>query len=228
MLHALLPSGHFTRQAASPCRSPSESARSWPLASVVIVPGIAAAKPLTGNVACTLSGTAVISPGLPLANDPPVTATKTYTSTTTFTGTLSNCTGEQQNINTKKGFGPIDHGTTTAVGKTKYKKGMNLPDCIGLTSPSVTTVLKATTLFMDASNNLVGKSVAKLTVGAATLGPPTSFPSTGTVSGGNAFKKESVTVVANLSNAGGPAGACNAGASTTFIFDDGTSTLDIH
>ena len=36
-MHALLPSGHFTKQAASPCRSPSESVRSWPLASVVIV-----------------------------------------------------------------------------------------------------------------------------------------------------------------------------------------------
>ena len=198
------------------------------LSAVIMAPGIAAAKPLTGTVACTLSGTAVISPGLPLQNDPPVAAKKTYTSTTTFTGTLTGCTGDQQNINTKKGFGPIDHGTTAAVGKTKYKKGMNLPDCIGLTSPTVPTVLKATTLFMDAKGNLVGKSVAKLTVGAATLGPPTSFPSTGTVSGGNAFKKESVTAIANLSNAGGPAGACNAGASTNFIFDDGSSTIEIH
>ena len=97
------------------------------LSAVIMVPGIAAAKPLTGTVACTLSGTATITPGLPLQNDPPVAATKTYTSTTTFTGTLTGCTGDQQNINTKKGFGPIDHGTTTAVGKTKYKKGMNLP-----------------------------------------------------------------------------------------------------
>jgi hypothetical protein len=37
LLHALLPSGHFARQAASPCRSPSESAASWALANVVIV-----------------------------------------------------------------------------------------------------------------------------------------------------------------------------------------------
>jgi hypothetical protein len=37
LLHALLPSGHFTKQAASPCRSPSESAPSWALASVVTV-----------------------------------------------------------------------------------------------------------------------------------------------------------------------------------------------
>jgi hypothetical protein len=36
LLHALLPSGHFTKQAASPCRSPSESAASWAFASVVI------------------------------------------------------------------------------------------------------------------------------------------------------------------------------------------------
>ena len=115
-----------------------------------------------------------------------------------------------------------------AIGKTKYKKGVPLPDCIGLTSPSVPTVLKSTTLFFDAAGNNVGKSVAKLTVGAATLGPPTSFPSTGAVSGGNAFKKETITAVANLSNAGGPAGACNAGASTTFEFTDGTSTIDIH
>src|SRR6266404_8721495 len=37
LLHALLPSGHFTKQAASPCRPPSESAPSWALASAVIV-----------------------------------------------------------------------------------------------------------------------------------------------------------------------------------------------
>jgi hypothetical protein len=36
LLHALLPSGHFTKQAASSCRSPSESAPSWAPASVVI------------------------------------------------------------------------------------------------------------------------------------------------------------------------------------------------
>jgi len=198
------------------------------LASVVMAPGIAAAKPLTGNVSCVINGTAVISPGLPLQNNPPVNATKTYTSTVTFTGDLTNCTGTQQNINTKKGFGPIDHGTTAAVGKTKYKKGMALPDCIGLTSPTVPTVLKATTLFFDAKGNNVGKSVAKLTVGPAVLTPVTSFTSTGAVSGGNAFKKETITVTSNLSNAGGPAGACNAGASTTFEFKDGTSTIDIH
>jgi hypothetical protein len=37
LLHALSASGHFTKQAASPCRSRSESAPSWALASVVIV-----------------------------------------------------------------------------------------------------------------------------------------------------------------------------------------------
>ena len=198
------------------------------LSAVIMAPGIAAAKPLTGTVSCVLSGTAVISPGLPLQNNPPVNATKTYTSTTTFTGALTGCTGEQQNINTKKGFGPIDHGTVAASGKTKYKKGMALPDCIGLTSPTVPTVLKTTILFFDAKGNNVGKSVTKGTVGPATLGPPTSFPVSGPVSGGNAFKKETVTVVSNLSNPGGPAGACLAGASTTFEFTDGTSTFDIH
>ena len=198
------------------------------LSAVIMAPGIAAAKPLAGNVNCTIKGQAVISPGLPLVNDPPVNATKTYKSTVVFTGDLTDCSGDQQNINTKKGFGPITHGTTSAKGVTKYKKGMALPDCLGLTSPTVPTVLKATTLFFDANNNNVGKVVAKLTVGAATLGPPTSFPVSGPVSGGNAFKKETVTVVSNLSNAGGPAGACNAGSSTTFEFTDGTSTLDIH
>ena len=192
------------------------------LSTVIMAPGVAAAKPLTGTVSCVLKGSAVITPGLPLGTDQ--TAAKTYKSTTTFTGTLDQCSGEQQNINTKKGYGPIDHGTTTAVGTTKYKKGTVLPSCIALTSPTVPTVLKATTLFYDANNNLVGKTVAKLTVGPATL-TPTSFTSTGLVSGGNAFKKENIVAYAQL--VGDVAGACLGGTSTTFTFTDGASYITV-
>jgi hypothetical protein len=203
------------------------------LANVVMAPGIAAAKPVTGNVSCTLSGKAVITPGLPLQLSPAVQAKKTYKTAVTFNGTFKECTGQQQNINTKKGFGPIDHGTVAAKGKTKYAKGMDLPTCIGLTAPTVPTVFKATTIFMDAKNNIVAKSVATLTVGSATLGPPVSFPSSGPVSGG-AFKGATATTVTNLTNDGGVAGACgvpgdNMGTppSTTFEFTDDTSTLEI-
>jgi len=194
------------------------------LASVVIVPGIAAAKPVTGNVSCTLNGNAVITPALPLQLDPPQIATKNYKTGVLFTGTLTECTGTQQNINTKKGFGPIDHGVTIAKGTTKYKKGMALPSCIGLTAPTVPTTLTAVTTFMDAKGNVVAKSTAKLTVGSASLGPPPSFPSSGLVTGG-AFKGATAITVTNLTN--DLVKACSQTASTTFEFKDGSSTICI-
>src|ERR1700730_18172660 len=40
LMHALSPSGHFTKHAASPCRSPSESAASWAVASGSVVAAI--------------------------------------------------------------------------------------------------------------------------------------------------------------------------------------------
>jgi hypothetical protein len=40
LTHALSPSGHFTKHAASPCRSPSESAASWAVASGMVVAAI--------------------------------------------------------------------------------------------------------------------------------------------------------------------------------------------
>lgn len=197
------------------------------LSAVIMAPGIAAAKPITGNVSCTLKGSAVITPGLPLtATDPPTLATKTLKSSTVFTGTLENCTGAQVNT---KGGAQIDHGTVVAKGKTKYEKGTAVPNCIDLQNPTVRTVLKATVTFMDATGNKIAKSVANLTVGNATIAAQVSFPATGPVTGGNAFKGETATSQANLDGgAANVAAACVGGASTTFSFTDGTSTTEIH
>ena len=100
------------------------------LSTVIIAPGIATAKPVTGNVSCTLTGKATISPGLPLTS--PGNATKNVKTTTTFTGTLSNCTGTQANT---KGGAQIDGGTLTATAKTKTAKGQPLGSCAGLANP---------------------------------------------------------------------------------------------
>src|SRR5215813_3662440 len=108
------------------------------LSAFVIAPGIAAAKPITGNVSCTLSGTATLKPGLPLMS--PGNATKKLKTKITFTGTLSNCTGTQ--VNTKKGL-QIDGGTWTAKGTTITDVGQPLPSCAGLATPATTaTTLK--------------------------------------------------------------------------------------
>jgi hypothetical protein len=194
------------------------------LSTAMMAPGIAAAKPITGNVTCILKGSAVITPGLNLANDPPVTLTKTYKSKVTFTGTLEGCAGTQTNA--KAAF---DHGTVVAKGVTKYAKGETQPDCIGLQNPLHPTMLKSTITFFDATGKKVGKSVATLTVGGATIGGQVSFTSTGTVTGGNSFKGETATAITNLDGPAANIGAsCQGGASTTFHFTDGSSSTDIN
>ena len=194
------------------------------LSSVIMAPGIVAAKPITGDVVCVLQGSAVITPGLNLANDPPVTLTKNYKSKVTFTGTLSECAGTQTNAKA-----PFDHGTVVAKGVTKYLKGETQPDCISLQSPLHPTVLKATIKFMDASGKKVGKSVAMLTVGNAVIGGQVSFTSTGAVTGGNSFKGETAAAIANLDGPAANIGtACVGGKSTTFNFTDGSSQTEIH
>jgi hypothetical protein len=194
------------------------------LSTVIIVPGIAAAKPVTGNVSCTLTGKATISPGLPLTS--PGNATKNVKTTTTFTGTLSNCTGTQANT---KGGAQIDGGSITAVAKTKTAKGQPLGSCAGLADPTAPTVLKATITFTNAGAKLTN-SKANLTVGAAVVGTTVSFPATGPVSGGGAFKGQTVTATAILDKSTADlAAVCQGGASTTFNFSGviGKSTLVI-
>lgn len=191
---------------------------------ITIAPGIATAKPVTGNVSCTLTGTATISPGLPLTS--PGNATKNVTTTTTFTGTLSNCTGTQ--VNTKKGA-QIEGGTVVAKAKSKTAKGQPLGSCAGLASPGAPTVLVAKVTFTNGGAKLTN-SVAKLTVGAAVVGATVSFPATGPVSGGAAFKGQTLTATAILDGSAADLGAlCTGGKSTTFHFTgvSGTSTLVI-
>ncbi len=168
----------------------------WALSAVIITPGIAAAKPVTGNVSCTLTGTATISPGLPLSS--PGAATKKVKTTTTFTGTLSNCTGTQQN--TKKGA-QIDGGTIVAKAKTTTAIGDPLGSCAGLASPTAPTVLKAKVTFTSGGVKLTN-SKADLTVGAAAIGATVQFPASGPVKGG-AFKGQTLTAIAILDK--GPA-----------------------
>ena len=194
------------------------------LSTVIMAPGIAAAKPVTGNVSCTLTGKATISPGLPLVS--PGNATKNVTTKITFSGTLSNCTGTQ--ANTKAGA-QIDGGTLVATGKTKTAKGQPLGSCAGLQTPTTPTVLKAKITFNHAGAKLTN-SVATLTVGGAVVGATVSFPASGPVSGGAAFKGQTVTVNAVLDkDAAGLAALCTGGASTTFNFTGvmGQSTLVI-
>ncbi len=176
---------------------------------------------VSGNVTCVLKGSAVITPGLPLAS--PGNATKTLKTTTTFSGTLSNCSGTQTGT---KGAS-IDGGTLVAVAKTKTAKGSPLPSCLGLAMPTAPTVLKATVKFTSAGKP-IATSKLNLTVGAAVVAQQASFPATGTVSGGNGFKGQSLTANAVLD---GPASAlanfCTGAASTTFTFTDGSSMLEI-
>jgi len=194
------------------------------LSIVIIAPGIAAAKPVTGNVSCTLTGKATISPGLPLTS--PGDAKKNVKTTTTFTGTLSNCTGTQANT---KGGAQIDGGSMVAVAKTKTAKGQPLGSCTGLATPTAPTVLKAKITFTSGGAKLTN-SVASLTVGGAVIGATVSFPASGPVSGGGAFKGQTVTVNAVLDqDTAGLAALCTGGASTTFNFTGvmGKSTLVI-
>src|SRR5262249_29566295 len=87
------------------------------LSAVLTAPGIVAAKPVTGNVSCTLKGSSTVSPGLPFTG---TTLTKPLKTKVTFTGTLSNCTGTQ--TGTKGGL-QIDGGTLSAKGVIKTPAG---------------------------------------------------------------------------------------------------------
>ena len=206
------------------CRIALVGSAALALSTVIMAPGIAAAKPVTGKVSCTLTGKAVIAPGLPLTS--PGNAAKNVKTTTTFTGTLSNCIGTQ--MNTKKGV-QIDGGTITAVAKSKTAKGQPLGSCAGLASPTAPTVLKAKITFTNGGVKLTN-SVANLTVGAANVGTTVSFPASGPVSGGAAFKGQTVTATAVLDKSTADlAAVCAGGASTTFNFTGvlGQSTLVI-
>ena len=193
------------------------------LSAVIMAPGIAAAKPVTGNVSCTMTGKAVIAPGLPVTS--PGNAAKNVKTTITFTGTLSNCTGTQMNT---KGGAQIDGGSIAAVAKTKTAKGQPLGSCAGLASPTAPTVLKAKITFTNGGVKLTN-SVATLTVGGAVIGATVLFPASGPVSGG-AFKGKTATVNATLDgSAADLAAVCKGGTSTTFNFTgvSGPSTLVI-
>jgi hypothetical protein len=194
--------------------------------SAAITPATVEATPVTGSVSCRLTGQAVIKPGLPLNS--PGAATKKVKTTTTFTGTLTNCTGAQ--LGTKKGA-QIDGGTVTAKAKTTTAVGEPLPSCTALTATSSTpTVLKASVKFTNAGKTLT-KSKALLTVGAAVVNPDASvtFPASGPVTGG-AFKGQTLTADAILDDTVLNLGAlCTGGSSITFSFTNilGESTLDV-
>ena len=183
------------------------------LSTVIIGPGVAAAKPVTGDVSCTLTASVVIAPGLPLASPGP--AVKTYKSTFTFTGTLTDCTGTQSGT---KGGVQIDGGTVVGVAKTKVARGADLPSCLGLENQTTPIVLKTKVTFTHGGVKLTN-AVANLSLGAVDFGPPVKFNLSGTVSGGAAFKGQTLTATAVLD--GGPAdlqGLCAGGASTKFDF----------
>lgn len=195
------------------------------LALSAVLIGPASAK-VTGDVTCTLTGSATIKPGLPLNS--PGNATKKLKTTTTFIGTLSNCTGAQ--LGTKKGA-QIDGGTVKATGKTTTAVGQALPSCTALTAPTAPTVLKASVKFTGGGKTLA-TSTAKLTVGAATIdgSANVSFPASGPVSGGSGFKGQTLTATAILdSSALELATTCAGGTSTAFSFTGirGESTLDV-
>lgn len=194
------------------------------LSAVVMAPATARAKTVTGSVNCTLIGKAVITPGLPLAS--PGSATKTVKTTTTFTGTLSACSGPQ--MGTKGGL-QIDGGTVSAVAKTKVAKGQDLPSCLGLAMPTTPTVLKAKITFTSGGMP-IAVSKANLTVDPATVGATVSFQVKGPVTGGNGFKGQNVTATAVLDKATADlANVCLGGASTEFDFTgkQGASSLQV-
>jgi hypothetical protein len=195
------------------------------LAAVLIGPATAKAA-VTGSVTCELKGSAVISPGLTVT--PSGNAKKKIKTKTTFNGTLTNCSGTQ--TGTKKGA-QIDGGTVTATGKTTTNVGDALPSCTGLTAPTAPTVLKATVKF-TAAGKKIATSKVNLTVGAATIDQngKVSFPASGPVSGGNAFKGQTLTADALLDKTAlDLANLCTGGTTTTFSFtgSQGGSTLDV-
>jgi hypothetical protein len=193
------------------------------LALSTVLVGPAPAK-VTGDVTCTLTGSATISPGLPVTS--PGVATKKVKTKTTFTGTLSNCTGTQ--VGTKKGA-QIEGGTVKAKAKTTTAVGDDLPSCAGLTAPTAPTVLKATVKFKGGGKTLATSTV-NLTIGAATVDGAlnVSFPASGAVKGGSGFKGQTLTATAILDQpVTGFDTVCAGGKTTTFEFTGlrGDSTL---
>ncbi len=186
--------------------------------SVVLMPPAFAVTPNTGDVSCTLSGSAKLKPGLPLNS--PGSATKPFKTKITFTGTLSNCNGTQSG--TKKGL-QIEGGSVTAKGTVVTAAGQPLPSCLGLATPPTTpTALKSTVKFTNSTTGkpkVIAKSQAVMTLGTPTLGPPISFETSGPVSKG-AFVGQNVTAFAVLDlDAAGFAAACSAsGGLTTLSF----------
>ena len=119
----------------------------------------------------------------------------------------------------------------TAVAKTTTAVGQPLPSCAALTAPTAPTVLKATVKFTSGGKTLTS-SKALLTVGAAVVNPDLTvkFPASGPVTGGAAFKGQTLTAEAILDDTADNLGAlCVGGASTTFTFNGvkGESTLDV-
>jgi len=199
-------------------------AGAFALSAVFMVPTTATAA-VTGDVTCTLKGSASIAPGLPLNS--PGAATKKYKTTVTFNGVLSDCSGSQSG--TKKGL-QIEGGTVAAKAKTVTAIGSPLPSCAGLTAQTDVTILKATVKFTNAGKTIATSKV-NLTLGDAAISPTltVSFPASGQVSGGNAFKGQTLTATAILDKgAADLATLCTGGASTTFNFTGvtGQSTLE--
>lgn len=187
-----------------------------------------AATPVTGDVHCTVKGTATLKPGLPLTSPGP--ATKAVKTKISFKGTLEGCTGTQ--VGTKNGV-QIQGGVITAKGTAIVNPGEDKPSCVGLSMPPATpTTLKAAVKFTNSDSGKaksVTKSSGVLTLGAADTGPPISFDTNGTVAKG-AFLGQAVDVHAVLDlDAGQLATACSApGGLTTLTFTGahGPSTFD--
>lgn len=185
------------------------------LVAILIAP--AAAKPITGNVTCTLKGSATVKPGFPFTSTDPLT--KTLKTKVTFNGTLSNCTGAQ--VNTKKGL-QIDGGSVSAKGVITTPAGQVAPNCIDIsTKPPVNPLVLKTKVKFTNAGKTIATSVVQGTVGQAQAnGSAVIFPTSGTVSGGNAFKGQSLEADAVLDlDIVGLAAACQAtGGLTTLNF----------
>jgi hypothetical protein len=204
---------------------PVLSAATFALASLTN----AATPPPTGTLTCTLTGSATLKPGLPLAS--PGTATKTVKTKIAFTGTLSGC----DNSGVSGGKLPIDGGTVKAKGTSVVLAGEALPSCAGLsTPPSTPTAIKTTVTYTATGPTKpikVSKSTAILTLGTPTVGSTVSFTVNGTASKG-AFLSEAVDVSAILDlDQLGLITACTApGGLTTLSFTGvkGPSSISIH
>ena len=176
-----------------------------------------------------MSGTATLKPGLPLVS--PGTATKKFKTKIKFVGTLTNCTGTQ--AGTKNGL-QIMGGSVKATGTSTVLPGDALPSCLGLATPAVTPItLKSATKFTNTTagkTKTIAKSAAVLTLGTASLGPPSSFPASGAVLKGAFLGQNAVATSVLDLDAAGLAAACSAtGGLTTLSFTgvQGTSTLVI-